>query len=133
MQPIQLDDVYALLGPEEELHRYAPAFEYHLIGADIFGDLTHEDLKDIGVESLGHRIKIMRQVRSFKQSTASSTTSATAPKESSSINASSQSSAIDPSQGSKEVLQDMVNRVACQARERPNRYHAHGYQQTSEE
>lgn len=98
-------DVYALLGPEEELHRYGPAFEYHQIGADIFGDLTNDDLKDIGVDRLGHRIKIMRQVKSFKQR------SPNKKEPSSTALGSAESPTNSISQTSREVLRDMVNRI----------------------
>jgi len=42
------------------LDRYAEAFEHHQVTPDIAADLHEDDLKDIGVASLGHRKQLLR-------------------------------------------------------------------------
>jgi hypothetical protein len=42
---------------------YARYFADNDIDFSILGDLTDQDLKDIGVASLGHRRKILRAIR----------------------------------------------------------------------
>ncbi|HYM03125.1 MAG TPA: adenylate/guanylate cyclase domain-containing protein [Stellaceae bacterium] len=44
------------------LEQYAQAFAEHDIGADLLGDLTAEDLKELGVRSLGHRKRLLAAI-----------------------------------------------------------------------
>src|SRR5262245_58021149 len=45
------------------LGEYAPAFEQHAITFDLFADLDHEILKDIGISAAGHRMQILNAAR----------------------------------------------------------------------
>lgn len=42
------------------LGRYAEAFERHEIGTDLVDQLDHDTLREIGVATLGHRLRILR-------------------------------------------------------------------------
>jgi hypothetical protein len=44
------------------LFQYAEAFERNAVDLDIARDLTQEDLRDLGVEPLGHRKVILRAI-----------------------------------------------------------------------
>ena len=54
----QVTDWLEKLGMSE----YAPCFADNDIDFSILGDLTDQDLKDLGVASLGHRRKILRAI-----------------------------------------------------------------------
>lgn len=57
----------ALLGDDPDLLKYAELFEKHSIRADVFNDLTADDLVEMGIPVMGHRIKIMRLVAQFNE------------------------------------------------------------------
>ena len=46
-----------------DLGRYADLFEANDIEADLLDELTDSVLKDLGVESAGHRLKILKAAR----------------------------------------------------------------------
>jgi hypothetical protein len=48
------------------LGQYAQRFAENNIDFDILGDLTDQDLKEIGVTSLGHRRKLLRAIANLK-------------------------------------------------------------------
>lgn len=54
----QLNEILAKLG----LERYLELFEINDIDSDMLADLTSDDLKEIGVNSLGHRKKILAAI-----------------------------------------------------------------------
>lgn len=66
-----------------DLAQYAAAFEENDIGWELLGDIDQETLKDIGIESAGHRLKILKAAGNLhsEQSIAASTAAkATPPK-----------------------------------------------------
>src|SRR5262245_37868968 len=48
------------------LESYANAFEHNDIDLDLAGDLQDEDLKELGVASLGHRKRLLRAIAALK-------------------------------------------------------------------
>ena len=48
------------------LGRYAQSFRDNEIGADILSTLTSEDLKDLGIELVGHRRKLLNAIESLR-------------------------------------------------------------------
>src|SRR4051812_7385071 len=47
------------------LERYEPAFRANDVDMDILPRLTAEDLKDLGVDSVGHRRKLLSGIATF--------------------------------------------------------------------
>ena len=45
------------------LEKYLASFEEHDIDADLLAELTSDDLKEIGITSLGHRKKILSAIK----------------------------------------------------------------------
>jgi len=60
------------------LGQYAPRFLENDIDLAILPDLTDQDLKEVGVSSLGHRRQLLRAIAEFDQATAASTAPAPA-------------------------------------------------------
>ena len=50
------------------LERYADAFRQNAIDAQILPTLTIEDLKDLGVDIVGHRRKLLNAIAALAQS-----------------------------------------------------------------
>jgi class 3 adenylate cyclase len=48
------------------LEQYAPAFEQNHIGPDLLPSLTAEDLKDLGVLSVGHRRRLLEAIAALR-------------------------------------------------------------------
>ena len=53
------------------LGRYAAAFRANDIDVDVLPELTAEDLKDLGVTSIGHRRKLLASIARSSASSAS--------------------------------------------------------------
>ncbi len=64
-----IEDWLEKLGMSE----YAQRFAENDIDFSVLGDLTDQDLKDLGVSSLGHRRKILRAIAELGSTTAAST------------------------------------------------------------
>lgn len=64
MEDPKLEQLLALNGFE----KYVPNFRAHAIRSDVLLNLTSEDLVEIGVSSLGHRIQLLKLVDSQRQS-----------------------------------------------------------------
>ena len=47
-----------------DLGEYAEAFEENHLDLNLIVDLSDEDLRDLGVASMGHRKKLIRAIRS---------------------------------------------------------------------
>ena len=45
-----------------ELDQYAAVFEENDIGWDLLGEIDQETLKDIGITSAGHRLRILKGI-----------------------------------------------------------------------
>src|SRR5260370_39583977 len=54
------------------LEEYAPAFQKNDIGCDLLLHLTADDLKDIGITSVGHRRRLLEAIATLRASTAPS-------------------------------------------------------------
>ena len=68
------------------LGQYAPRFAENDINFAILSDLTDQDLKELGVSSLGHRRQLLRAITNFvEKPAATGSTSAPAFASSSSI------------------------------------------------
>jgi SAM domain (Sterile alpha motif) len=52
------------------MSEYAERFAENHIDSDVLRDLTDQDLKDLGVLSLGHRRKMLRAISAFAQAPA---------------------------------------------------------------
>ena len=46
-----------------ELSQYAEAFEEHEISIELLGELDQDLLKEVGITTLGHRLKILKAVK----------------------------------------------------------------------
>ena len=55
------------------LGQYASTFEENDIGWDLLGDIDQETLKDIGVNSAGHRLQILKAAKSLNPEEATPT------------------------------------------------------------
>jgi class 3 adenylate cyclase/tetratricopeptide (TPR) repeat protein len=60
----KLDEILAELG----LGQYLAVFEQHDIDADMVGDLNSDDLRELGIASLGHRKKILAAIAAMRAS-----------------------------------------------------------------
>jgi predicted ATPase/class 3 adenylate cyclase len=49
------------------LERYEPAFREHDVGADLLHQLTAEDLKELGVATVGHRRRLLAAIGALQQ------------------------------------------------------------------
>lgn len=63
------------------LGQHASAFEENDIGWDLLGDIDQETLKDIGINSAGHRLRILKAAKSLnlEQTTPTTADSTEAP------------------------------------------------------
>ena len=52
------------------LERYARSFQDHEIDAEVLATLTSDDLKDLGVELVGHRRKLLNAIESLRTNAA---------------------------------------------------------------
>src|SRR5262245_39440867 len=57
------------------LERYEPAFRQHHIDGEILRQLTAEDLKELGVESVGERRRLLEAIRSLPHAAVTPTAS----------------------------------------------------------
>src|SRR5260370_42078185 len=48
------------------LEQYAPAFRQNDIGADLLPSLTADNLKELGVASVGHRVRLMEAIAALR-------------------------------------------------------------------
>jgi class 3 adenylate cyclase/tetratricopeptide (TPR) repeat protein len=55
-----------------ELGQYAAAFEENDIGWDLLGEIDQETLKDIGITSAGHRLRILKGIKTLNPGKAAS-------------------------------------------------------------
>ena len=55
-----------------ELDQYAAVFEENDIGWDLLGEIDQETLKDIGVTSAGHRLRILKGIKTLNPGKAAS-------------------------------------------------------------
>ena len=49
------------------LERYEPAFRENDVGADLLHQLTAEDLKELGVATVGHRRRLLAAIGALQQ------------------------------------------------------------------
>jgi SAM domain (Sterile alpha motif) len=63
------------------LGRYDAAFRENDIDEAVLPSLTHENLKELGVTSLGHRVKLLDAIAALRNETSAQTPSVTAVKE----------------------------------------------------
>ncbi|MGD2172565.1 MAG: SAM domain-containing protein, partial [Gammaproteobacteria bacterium] len=61
------------------LGQYADRFEANDIDWDLLADIDHQALKDIGIESVGHRIRILKAIGNSDRPAAEKAPSAAAP------------------------------------------------------
>lgn len=104
-------DIASLLGDDPDLLGYSDLFIKHSIKADVFSDLTADDLADIGVSVMGHRIKIMRLVKAFNQKIAQSQSPSSSHAAVSGNNGASSSAIIDDDDNNET---ETINALASQ-------------------
>ena len=51
---------------KRDLGEFAPVFEQHKIDFEILGDLTFDDIKEMGIDALGPRRKIFREITQWR-------------------------------------------------------------------
>jgi class 3 adenylate cyclase len=69
-----VDTITAWLS-ELGLSQYAEVFQRNDIGPDLLESLTDQDLRDLGVQSLGHRKKLLKAIADTNESEAGAPTS----------------------------------------------------------
>ena len=60
-----MDPITAWLS-ELGLSQYAEVFQRNDIGPDLLQSLTDQDLRDLGVQSLGHRKKLLKAIEALR-------------------------------------------------------------------
>ena len=61
------------------LSEYEPAFRDNKIEGEVLPNLTGDDLKELGVASVGHRRRLLSAITELSRTSAEATTVATAP------------------------------------------------------
>ena len=52
---------------KRDLAQFAPTFEKHLIDFEILGDLTLDDIKEMGIVEVGPRRKVLRAIALWRE------------------------------------------------------------------
>ena len=53
--------------PVVQLAEYARAFEKHKVDFEVLGDMTYDDLKEMGISEIGPRRKIFREITCWRE------------------------------------------------------------------